>query len=153
MTGAARRGTNWTPEEDQRLLELIRAGKSWVFISANLKRPAKTARERLAHLQRQAIRAEFESRATQLEVKTKPGPRPKRSKGKWYVSFESKKQVGKRAHARATETFQNEQDAKAFARAKLADSSNISVGMLNPHLPKRTIASSQLLDWLNEPYL
>ena len=35
------RGTNWTPEEDRRLLDLIEAGKSWVFISANLKRPVK----------------------------------------------------------------------------------------------------------------
>src|SRR6202022_1751255 len=26
------RGTNWTPEEDRRLLDLIEAGKSWVFI-------------------------------------------------------------------------------------------------------------------------
>jgi hypothetical protein len=41
------RGTNWTPEEDRRLLELIEAGKSLVFISANLKRPVKTIRIRL----------------------------------------------------------------------------------------------------------
>jgi len=41
------RGTNWTPEEDRRLLDLIEAGKSWVFISANLKRPVKTIRIRL----------------------------------------------------------------------------------------------------------
>jgi len=32
------RGSQWTPEEDRRLLDLIKAGKSWVFISANLKR-------------------------------------------------------------------------------------------------------------------
>jgi hypothetical protein len=38
MTGAQRRGTNRTSEEDQRLFDLIEAGKSWVFISANLKR-------------------------------------------------------------------------------------------------------------------
>jgi hypothetical protein len=81
----------------------------------------------------------------------KTGPRPKRSKGTWYVSFEPKVRApGQRAFIRQTETFRNEQDAKAFARAKLADGSNINVGTLNPHLPKRTITSGQLLDWLNE---
>jgi hypothetical protein len=54
---AQRRQGNWTAEEDRRLLELIDAGKSWVFICANLKRPASGARLRLAHLKRQAIKA------------------------------------------------------------------------------------------------
>jgi len=61
MTGVAPRGSNWTSDEDQRLLKLVEAGKSWVFISANLKRPEKSARVRLAYLLRQAIKAEFES--------------------------------------------------------------------------------------------
>jgi hypothetical protein len=30
MSGAQQRGTNWTPEEDRRLFDLIEAGKSWV---------------------------------------------------------------------------------------------------------------------------
>ena len=47
------RGSNWTPEEDRRLFDLIEAKKSWVFISANLKRPAKTVRDRLMYLRRQ----------------------------------------------------------------------------------------------------
>jgi hypothetical protein len=82
----------------------------------------------------------------------KRGPRPKRSKGTWYVLFQSYEHVGKRSHIlRTTETFRNEQDAKAFARAKLADGSNVNAGTLNPHLPKRTITSMQILDWLNEP--
>jgi hypothetical protein len=48
----------------------------------------------------------------------KRGPRPKqRSKGTWYVSFESRDEVsGRRSQARATETFRNEQDAKAYPR-------------------------------------
>jgi Myb-like DNA-binding domain len=50
------RQSNWTPEEDRRLLEPVEAHKSWVFISANLKRPAKSVRNRLAYL-RQAIKA------------------------------------------------------------------------------------------------
>jgi hypothetical protein len=82
----------------------------------------------------------------------KTGPRPKRSKGTWYVSFESKERpLGQRAQPRVTKAFRNEQEAKAFARAKLAEGLNTSAGTLNPHLPERTIASTQLLDWLNEP--
>jgi len=77
----------------------------------------------------------------------KRGPRPNRSKGTWYVSFEPKGPVGKRSQARATETFRNEHDAKAFAKAKMAEASNVHAGTLNPHLPKRTITSLQILDW------
>ena len=72
-----------------------------------------------------------------------------KSKGTWYVSFELP--PGKRGHARVTETFPNEFEAKKFARAKLADTLNISAGTLNPHLPKRTIAPTQMLEWLEEP--
>ena len=77
-----------------------------------------------------------------------------RSKGTWYVSFEPKERLpGQRALIRKTETFRNEQDAKAFVKARLADGSNINAGTLNPHFPKRTITSRQLLDWLDEPDL
>jgi hypothetical protein len=69
------------------------------------------------------------------------------SKGTWYVSYE----LPKRNSARATETFPNEREAKQFARAKLIDTLNVSAGTLNPHLPKRTIAPAQLLEWLEEP--
>jgi len=41
-------------------LKHVETGKSWVFISANLKRPASSARSRLAYLARQLIRVEFE---------------------------------------------------------------------------------------------
>jgi len=82
----------------------------------------------------------------------KRGPRPKRSKGTWYVSFEPKERLpGERAFVRKTETFRNEQDAKAFAKAKLTDGSNINAGTLNPYQPKRIITSVQICDWLNEP--
>jgi hypothetical protein len=78
----------------------------------------------------------------------KVGPRPKRSKGNWYVSFETS---GKRGTTRTTEPFQNEEDAKAFAKAKLAGGSNINAGTLNPYQPKRIITSAQISGWLNEP--
>ena len=68
----------------------------------------------------------------------------------WYVAFEVR-QREKREHARATETFPNEREAKKFARAKLVDTLNVNAGTLNPHLPKRTIAPAQMLEWLEEP--
>ena len=81
----------------------------------------------------------------------KPGPKPK-TKHTWYVSFEfSEPTLGKRAQARTTETFRDERDAKAYARAKLAEGPSVNAGTLNPHLPKRTITSRQILDWLKEP--
>jgi hypothetical protein len=80
------------------------------------------------------------------------GLRPKTSKAKWYVSFERKdRQPGRNHPLREAETFRNEQEAKAFAKARLADGRNINAGTLNPHQPKRTISSKQVSDWLNEP--
>ena len=72
-----------------------------------------------------------------------------KSQGTWYVSFELPQ--GKRALARATETFPNEREAKKFASGKLVDTPNITAGTLNPHVPKRTIASTQIVQWLEEP--
>ena len=73
-----------------------------------------------------------------------------KSQGTWYVSFEVR-QRGKREHARATESFPNEREAKKFASAKLAETQHVTAGTLNPHLPKRTISSAQMLEWLKEP--
>jgi hypothetical protein len=39
---------------------------------------------------------------------------------------------------------------KKFARAKLAETPYVSAGTINPHLPKRTIASTQIPKWLEE---
>jgi hypothetical protein len=72
-----------------------------------------------------------------------------KSQGTWYVSFELP--PGKRKHVRLTETFPNERDAKRFAEAKLVDTLNVSAGTLNPHLPKRRIAPTQMLEWLGRP--
>ena len=73
-----------------------------------------------------------------------------KSQDTWYVTFEVLPRE-KRKHARATETFANEREAKIFARAKLAETLKVTAGTLNPHLPKRAIASAQMLDWLDEP--
>ena len=75
-----------------------------------------------------------------------------KSRGTWYVSFELPR--GKRTLARATETFPNELEARKFARAKLIDTPNVTAGTLNPHLPKRTVAATQIVQWreqANEP--
>jgi hypothetical protein len=50
----------------------------------------------------------------------------------------------------AAETFRHELEAQKFARAKLVDTLNVIAGTLNPHLPKRTIAATQILEWLEE---
>ena len=71
-----------------------------------------------------------------------------KSQGTWYVSFDLPR--GRRALTRATETFPNEREAKQFARAKLVDTPNVTAGTLNPHLPKRTIAAKQMLEWLEQ---
>jgi hypothetical protein len=71
-----------------------------------------------------------------------------KSQGTWYVSFELPQ--GKRALARATKTFPNEREAKKFARAKLVETPNVTAGTLNPHLPKRAIAPTLMLEWLDE---
>jgi hypothetical protein len=47
---AIHRGNHWTPEEDQRLLELIGSGKSWMLISALLKRNQLSIKERARYL-------------------------------------------------------------------------------------------------------
>jgi hypothetical protein len=59
------RGSNWAPDEDRRLLDLIEDRKSWVF--ANLKRPAKTVRDRFAYLRRQAKKADSDGKLVELE--------------------------------------------------------------------------------------
>jgi Myb-like DNA-binding domain len=42
----------WTPEEDERLLDLIAAGKSWTLISGMLKRSMKSVKLHAKRLRR-----------------------------------------------------------------------------------------------------
>jgi hypothetical protein len=65
----------------------------------------------------------------------------------WFVSY---RPLGPRESGRLSETFPNELEAKAFAKARLADARNITAGTINPHLPKRVIGSAQIIAWLNE---
>ena len=70
----------------------------------------------------------------------------------WYVSFEQKRiPPAKRVFSRVTETFRSELEAKEFAKQKLAETKNVSAGTLNPHLPKRVISSTQMIQWLDLP--
>jgi hypothetical protein len=70
----------------------------------------------------------------------------------WYVAFEvpkTFKQRGRRI-ARATEMFEDESQAREFARQKTAEGLSVNAGTLNPHLPKRAIASSDIQKWIEE---
>jgi hypothetical protein len=51
---AVHRGGQWTLEEDRLLLEFLEAGKSWVFISAKLKRTVRSLQDRNRYLKRQS---------------------------------------------------------------------------------------------------
>jgi hypothetical protein len=70
----------------------------------------------------------------------------------WYVSFEVPKALKRpgRRIPRATETFQSESEAKEFARAKYAAGLKINAGTINPHVPKRAIAWTDVHHWLND---
>jgi hypothetical protein len=144
----------WTPADDDRLRVLAIAGASSKAIGVQMNRTQIAIRSRAGRLKIILTKStERTHKRAAGEGTTKPGPRPKGSKSTWYVSFEFSGRIPgqKRSQARVTETFQNERDAKAFARAKSAEGSNINAGTLNPHAPKRTITSIQILDWLNEP--
>jgi hypothetical protein len=70
----------------------------------------------------------------------------------WYVSFEvpkALKRLGRRI-PRATETFQSESEAKEFARVKYAAGLKINAGTINPHVPKRAIAWTDVHRWLGD---
>ena len=65
----------------------------------------------------------------------------------WYVVFEVPKTVKRRAR-RVAETFENESQAREFARQKTAEGLLVNAGTINPHLPKRAIASSDIQRWI-----
>ena len=141
----------WTAHEDIVLQRLASAGKYAAAIAVEMHRSEAAIRSHAALLNLTLAKKGQRGPKAKAKGETKPGPKTKSPKSKWYVSFRSNERVGKRSLPRATETFQNERDAKAFARAKSADCSNVNAGTLNPHMPKRTITSRQILAWLDEP--
>ena len=71
----------------------------------------------------------------------------------WYVAFGPDKTVKSDTPAvgpaRTTKTFKSEIDAKVFAREIVAKGWTATAGTLNPHQPKRTIAASQIEQWID----
>jgi hypothetical protein len=62
----------------------------------------------------------------------------------WFVSYKT----GRGAHhERMTRTFQSEDDAKQFAMQMLIAQKYPVAGTLNPHQPKRIIASLWVASW------
>ena len=70
----------------------------------------------------------------------------------WYVSYRSNitpnRESGGRRHVRATRKFKAEADAKQFAREIIENGWSAIAGTLNPHAPKKTVASTEILDWI-----
>ena len=68
----------------------------------------------------------------------------------WYVAYEVPKGVKRRGRRipRATEMFEDELQAKEFARQKTAEGLLVNAGTLNPHVPKRAIASTDIQRWI-----
>jgi hypothetical protein len=68
----------------------------------------------------------------------------------WYVAYEVPKTVKQRGRRtpRATEMFEDESQAREFARKKAAEGLLVNAGTLNPHLPKRAIASGDIQRWI-----
>jgi hypothetical protein len=70
----------------------------------------------------------------------------------WYVTFEVHERgtLQRRRSPRATKTFETEKEAREFARAKFNEGLIVHAGTLNPHLPRRTIPSSEVPGWLDD---
>ena len=70
----------------------------------------------------------------------------------WYVSYRSnimpKRYHEERRSARATRKFKAEAEAKQFAQEIIEKGWSAIAGTLNPHTPKKTIASTRILDWI-----
>jgi hypothetical protein len=70
----------------------------------------------------------------------------------WYVSYRSnimpKRDHEERRSVRATRKFKAEAEAKQFAQEIIEQGWSAIAGTLNPHTPKKTIASTRILDWI-----
>ena len=70
----------------------------------------------------------------------------------WYVSYRSniipQREHGTPRCVRATRTFKAEEDARRFASEMVANGWSAIAGTLNPHTPKKVVASTKILDWI-----
>ena len=70
----------------------------------------------------------------------------------WYVSYRSniepRRDQRERRCVRATRTFKDESEAKRFAQEIIESGWSAIAGTLNPHTPKKTVASTEILDWI-----
>ena len=70
----------------------------------------------------------------------------------WYVSYRSniepRRDQRERRCVRATRKFKAEAEAKRFAQEVIENGWSAIAGTLNPHTPKKTVASTQILDWI-----
>jgi hypothetical protein len=70
----------------------------------------------------------------------------------WYVSYRTnitpKLDDGERRSVRATRKFKAEAEAKQFAQEMIKEGWSAIAGTLNPHTPRKTVASTQILDWI-----
>jgi hypothetical protein len=71
----------------------------------------------------------------------------------WYVSYRSnitrKNGSDRQKCVRATRKFKTEGEAKQFANEMIKSGWSAIAGTLNPHQPKKAIASTQILDWIS----
>jgi hypothetical protein len=70
----------------------------------------------------------------------------------WYVSYRSNisPKHDERRPARGTRQFKSEIEAKQFARQIIDKGWSAIAGTINPHTPKKIVASTRILDWLAE---
>jgi hypothetical protein len=70
----------------------------------------------------------------------------------WYVSYRSniepRRDQKERRCVRATRKFKDEAEAKRFAQEIIESGWSAIAGTLNPHTPKKTVASTEILDWI-----
>jgi hypothetical protein len=70
----------------------------------------------------------------------------------WFVSYRTnitlKRDDGGRRPVRGTRKFKLEAEAKKFAQEMIKEGWSAIAGTLNPHTPKKTVASTQILDWI-----
>jgi hypothetical protein len=70
----------------------------------------------------------------------------------WYVSYRSnitpKRENDERRCVRATRKFKAEVEARQFAHEIIKNGWSAIAGTLNPYTPKRTVSSTQILNWI-----